>query len=280
MDFSVRKLHELQKEMEVVFSDVLSKGKVSKLLELNATVLMRLNKDSLTDMIVNLVHVFEQNMNLCKVAAERIDELKTEQIDQQRKLIAIQNSQMNSVQTAVTSGLKQEMRSWSDIVKKNNSQMRNDQLSITKKSVQQVIRNVNEEERRSKNLMIYGLEENENEDISPVIDEVFKSMSLPAPDTIDGYRVGRRVAGKKRPVRLEYHNSGDVDFALAHSSKLKNSTKHSAVYLSPDRTKEQQLAHKALVKKMKELICSDPNKHYYIKNNKVLSTDKLNVTVS
>ena len=241
---------------------------------------MRLNKDSLTDMIVNLVHVFEQNMNLCKVAAKRIDELKTEQIDQQRTLIAIQNSQMNSVQTAVTSGLKQEMRSWSDIVKKNNSQMQNDQLSITKKSVQQVIRNVNEEERRSKNLMIYGLEENENEDISPVVDEVFKSMSLPAPDTIDGYRVGRRVAGKKRPVRLEYHNSGDVDFALAHSSKLKNSTKHSAVYLSPDRTKEQQLAHKALVKKMKELICSDPNKHYYIKNNKVLSTDKLNVTVS
>ena len=280
MDFSVRKLHELQKDMEVVFSDVLSKGKVSKLLELNATVLMRLNKDSLTDMIVNLVHVFEQSMNLFKVAAERIDELKTEQIDQQRKLIAIQNSQMNSVQTAVTSGLKQEMRSWSDIVKKNNSQMQNDQLSITKKSVQQVIRNVNEEERRSKNLMIYGLEENENEDISPVVDEVFKSMSLPAPDTIDGYRVGRKVAGKKRPVRLEYHNSGDVDFALAHSSKLKNSTKHSAVYLSPDRTKEQQLAHKALVKKMKELICSDPNKHYYIKNNKVLSTDKLNVTVS
>ena len=251
-----------------------------KLLELNETVLIKLHKDSLTDMIVNLVHVFEQNMNLCKVAAERIDELKTEQIDQQRKLIAIQNSQMNSVQTAVTSGLKQEMRSWSDIVKKNNSQMQNDQLSITKKSVQQVIRNVNEEERRSKNLMIYGLEENENEDISPVVDEVFKSMSLPAPDTIDGYRVGRRVAGKKRPVRLEYHNSGDVDFALAHSSKLKNSTKHSAVYLSPDRTKEQQLAHKALVKKMKELICSDPNKHYYIKNNKVLSTDKLNVTVS
>jgi hypothetical protein len=75
MGFSVRKLHELQKDMEVVFSDVLSKGKVSKLLELNAIVLMRLNKDSLTDMIVNLVHVFEQNMNLCKVAAERIDEV-------------------------------------------------------------------------------------------------------------------------------------------------------------------------------------------------------------
>jgi hypothetical protein len=97
---------------------------------------------------------------------------------------------------------------------------------------------VNEEERRSKNLMIHGLEENENEDISPVVDEVFKSMSLPAPDTIDGYRVGRRVAGsgKKRPVRLEYYYSGDVDFALAHSSKLKNSTKHSAVYHSLDTT--------------------------------------------
>ena len=41
MDFSVRKLHELQKDMEVVFSDVLSEGKVSKLLELYVTELMR-----------------------------------------------------------------------------------------------------------------------------------------------------------------------------------------------------------------------------------------------
>jgi hypothetical protein len=41
--------------MEVVFLNDLSKGKVSKLLELNATVLMKLNKDSLIDMIVDLV---------------------------------------------------------------------------------------------------------------------------------------------------------------------------------------------------------------------------------
>ena len=273
----MRKLHELQMEMEAVSLNILTKGKVSRLSELVASSLAKSKKDILADIIVNLVQVFEKNMNLCKIAAEKIDDLKTEQIDQQKKLLALQNSKMNSMQTAVTSELKQEIKSWSDIVKKNNSQMQSDQLSITKKSVQQVIRNVNEEERRSKNLMIHGLKESDNDDINETLQsvrEVFESMNLPDPDTIDCYRVGRKEAGRTRPVRLEYKNSGDVDFALSHSSKLKNSSKYSTVYLSPDKTKEPQLAHKALVKKMKELISLDSSKHYYIRNNKVLSADK------
>ena len=271
------KLHELQMEMEAVSLNILTEGKVSRLSELVASSLAKSKKDILADIIVNLVQVFEKNMNLCKIAAEKIDDLKTEQIDQQKKLLALQNSKMNSMQTAVTSELKQEIKSWSDIVKKNNSKMQSDQLSITKKSVQQVIRNVNEEERRSKNLMIHGLKESDNDDINETLQsvrEVFESMNLPDPDTIDCYRVGRKETGRTRPVRLEYKNSGDVDFALSHSSKLKNSSKYSTVYLSPDRTKEQQLAHKAFIKKMKELISLDSGKHYYIKNNKVLSADK------
>ena len=190
MDFSVSKLHELQMEMEAVSLNILTEGKVSRLSELVASSLAKSKKDILADIIVNLVQVFEKNMNLCKIAAEKIDDLKTEQIDQQKKLLALQNSKMNSMQTAVTSELKQEIKSWSDIVKKNNSKMQSDQLSITKKSVQQVIRNVNEEERRSKNLMIHGLKESDNDDINETLQsvrEVFESMNLPDPDTIDCY---------------------------------------------------------------------------------------------
>jgi hypothetical protein len=86
MDFSVSKLHELQMEMEAVSLNILTEGKVSRLSELVASSLAKSKKDILSDIIVNLVQVFEKNMNLCKIAAEKIDDLKTEQIDQQKKL--------------------------------------------------------------------------------------------------------------------------------------------------------------------------------------------------
>jgi hypothetical protein len=106
MDFSVSKQHELQMEMEAVSLNILTEGKVSRLSELVVSSLAKSKKDILADIILNLVQVFKKNMNLCKIAAEKIDDLKTEQIDQQKKLLALQNSKMNSMQTAVTSDLK------------------------------------------------------------------------------------------------------------------------------------------------------------------------------
>ena len=46
------------------------------------------------------------------------------------------------------------------------------------------------------------------------------------------------------------------------------------IYLAPDRTAEQRVAHNKLVNRMKELIKEDSSKHYFIRNNKIESTDK------
>ena len=100
-------------------------------------------------------------------------------------------------------------------------------------------------------------------------------MSVPAPRTsLDCYRIGKKQAGKTRPIRLECQNHGDVDFALVHSRRLINSARHSSVYLGPDRSKEQRLEHSLLVKQMKELISKDASKHYFIRNNRVCSADR------
>ena len=52
----------------------------------------------------------------------------------------------------MTHGLK----SWSDVVKKNSTEVQTNLLTSTKKTVKQVMEQVNEEERKSANLMIYG----------------------------------------------------------------------------------------------------------------------------
>ena len=263
--------------MKDTFSKALSEAKVSTLSELNETVLMRLNKNQLANTIISLVNVFDENISTCKSAAEKIDELKSEQIELQKKCLGLQSDQLDTVKTTVKSELEIGFNSWSDVVKKNTSQVQNNILTTTKKSVKQVIEKVNEEERRSCNLMIYGLPELVGEDIGTAVDEVYRSMNVsPLRTAIDCYRMGKKQEGKIRPIRLECENRGDVEFALIHSKRLKDSTNHSRVYLAPDRTKEQRQEHSLLVKKMKDLINTDPAKHYFIRNNKVCSaaTDK------
>ena len=261
--------------MKKTLSEVLTEVKVSKLSELNEESLLKLQKKPLASMIISLVNVFEMNLSICKSAAERIDELKSEQIELQKNLIAIQNHQIESVKATVKSEMNNGLKSWSDVVKKNTSQVQSNLLTTTKKTVKQVMEKVNEEERKSANLMIYGLPEVENEEIAIAVDEMFMSMNLSTPKvTFDCYRVGKKQEGKTRPIRLECQNRGDVDFALVHSRRLKNSARHSRVYLGPDRSKEQRLEHSLLVKQMKELIKKDATKHYYIRNNRVLSADR------
>ena len=65
-----------------------------------------------------------------------------------------------------------------------------------------------------------------------------------------------------------------MDTILKNAHKLKAHAELKTVYLSPDRTKEQRLAHGKLVKKMKELISRDSSKHYFIRDCKVNCVDK------
>ena len=64
---------------------MLSEVKVSKLSGLDEMALMKLYKGPLSNIIINLVNVFEENVNICKSAAEKIYELKSEQIKLQQR---------------------------------------------------------------------------------------------------------------------------------------------------------------------------------------------------
>ena len=267
-------LHAFEEKLKNTIAGVLSEVKVSNLSGLNEAALMKLHKGPLSNIIISLVNVFGENVSTCKSAAEKIDELKSEQIKLQQRLISLQDNQIDSVRTTVKSELSTGLKSWSEVVKKNTTQVQNSFVTSTKESVKQVLKKVSEEERRSANLMIYGLPERDGENIVKSVEEIYGSMNVQAPkEAIDCYRIGKKEDGKVRPIRLECQTRMEVDFALVHSRKLKYSAKHAEVYLAPDRTKEQRLEHSLLVKKMKDLISKDATKHYFIRNNKVCSAD-------
>ena len=105
MDFSVHRLHSFEEKMSKLFSTLTTEAKVSSLSELNEAALMKLNKNSLVTSILSLVVHFEENVSICKSAAGKIDELKTEQIGLQSKLIGLQTGQMDSLKSTVKAEL-------------------------------------------------------------------------------------------------------------------------------------------------------------------------------
>ena len=144
---------------------------------------------------------------------KKIDELKSEQAELQKKVLNFQTEQLVSVQKTVKSELDNGLKSWSDVVTKNTEQVQSCVINTTKKSVKKVMEKVNEEERRSSNLMFFGVPEEESEDLGTVIPAIFKTMRINPPKAIDldGYRIGKRQEGKVRPIRLECQIRSDVD---------------------------------------------------------------------
>ncbi|KAL5253811.1 hypothetical protein ACHWQZ_G013549 [Mnemiopsis leidyi] len=274
MDFSVDLLYTMEKKMTSEIQKVVKVVNVSCASEVTESTLMKLNKNPLAQIVNSLLGLIEQNVELCKCAAGKMDQLKSDKIADQKLLIELQQTQMNSVQETV----KSEMKSWADVVKKNSNVNQRNVKQLTENTVKQAVRAVNEEKRRSKNLMIYGWQEKEKEadfEVIKAAKEVFDEVDIyPLPHIHEAYRIGKKEQGKNRPIKVELENADDVESALRRARNLKDCDKLKNVYIGPDRTKENQLAHNELVKQVKLMISKDPSKHYFIRQKKICSVDK------
>ena len=266
MDFSVQSLHTIESELTAELRTILKTAKVTSTMELNENCLMKLSKNCLTDITLRLFSLYEKNLNTCKSAAVKIDQLKTEQIENQKKLIEIKGLKIDSVQQAV----KTELKTWADVAQKGI-----DSKPMTTKIVKEAVRSVNDEEKRSKCFLIHGVEEKDGEIPFQIVQNVYRKLDFNPPNIVDSYRIGRKTPGKSRSIKVEVEHPTDALVLLKKAGKLR-STDLRSVYLSPDRNKQEQAAHNKLVAKMRTMIKEDPTKFYFIRDNKVKSIDKNN----
>ena len=78
----------MEKDFTLELQKVLKTAKVTSTTELDESTLFKLTKNPLADIIVRLVNLYEKNLNTCKSAAIKMDQLKTEQIENQKKTVA------------------------------------------------------------------------------------------------------------------------------------------------------------------------------------------------
>ena len=259
-------LHTMESELTLELRTVLKTAKVTSTMELNENCLMKLSKNCLTDITLRLVSLYEKNLTTCKSAAVKIDQLKTEQIENQKKIMDINDMKIDSVQQAV----KTELKTWADVAQKGIASK-----PITTKIVKEAVRSVNDEEKRSRCFLIHGVEEKDGEIPFQIVQNVYQKLDFTPPNIVDSYRIGRKTPGKSRSIKVEVEHPTDALVLLKKAGKLK-STDLRSVYLSPDRNKEEQSAHNRLVAKMRTMIKEDPTKFYFIRDSKVKFIDKNN----
>ena len=136
-----------------------------------------------------------------------------------------------------------------------------------------VVKTVVAEEDRSRNVLVFGLPEEDGEELETKISGVFEEIGLKP--KLEAQRIGKKkTASSTRPVKVCVSSSLIVHQILVNAKNLRKSAKYKTVYLSPDRSLEQREARKELIVSMRAKALEEPNKKFYIKDGQILSRDR------
>ena len=183
------------------------------------------------------------------------------------KLQALEHSVLSSVQETV----KAELKSYSDVVvgcKASTVQ------TIAPETLKSVVKSVVEHDDRGKNLMIFGLPDEEEEILNDKVYELCETLG--EKPRVDATRLGKRCTKneKIRPVKVVMSSSAAVYQILSKAKKLRGVEKFKTVYLTLDRTEEDRIKQRELVQEMKKLSAEKREMRHFIRDCKVVCVKK------
>ena len=203
---------------------------------------------------------------------------KTKVIKAQERLLECQNDQLGHLKSAVESTvqitMQNEMKSYSEALGDHtNTETKTTQVQ---ESLKKAVKSAIEEEDRSKNLVVFGLDESDTEQIDSQVRDLF--FQLGEKPRVSASRIGTRktdtTRNHSRPVKVSLASSTAVRQILAKSRQLKLLDKYKSVFICPDRSPEERAARRTLVVELKSAATNQPDYRHFIKNGKVHSEKK------
>ena len=201
--------------------------------------------------------------NLARIIALQEELLlsKTEQI----------KTLQSTVRTSVQDTVKAEFVSYSAALVKDMPPSH--PPAMTADALRSVVKNVVEEEDRSRSVMLFGLPEESDKLLNDQISKVFEEVGLKP--RFEANRLGNLGKYKKaRPVKVHVSNSAVVNTILLRARNLKGSEQHGSVFICPDRSPGQRNQHRQLVTELKEKHANEPGRRHFIRSGKVCSAPK------
>ena len=201
--------------------------------------------------VVKLLDTVKKQRVSVEQTKQKLVETQEAVIGLQSQLLEKKEQQISAisaaVQSTVSSSVKNEVKSFSEVVKKGTTV----KPAMSQVSLKKTVKEVVEQEDRSRNVMVFGLPDRSEEET----DEAVKSVLLAIgekPKIMEARRLRIFAEGKTRPVILSVGSSLAASQIISKRRKLKESAVFKSVYISPDRTVEERLARKDLIKQRKQ----------------------------
>ena len=269
---------ELKKSSVDHIQEILQEFGVERTGELSVFAIGKLKKDRMSEVLLNTLSLLD-DLTCCVVDSSYAPRgVTAELLEAQRKIISLQSElleckqeKLDSVKTVVQSSVcetvKEEIKSFSAVVQSGTG---GSQKPLSQSVLKKVVQDVVKTEDRSKNVMIFGLSDEANEDTRAKVSELFDAMG--EKPRIDVCRVGKHVpGGPPRPVKVVTTSSTVADQLMQKGRRLSHLEKYKRVYVNPDRSLEQREQRRELVKEVKRLTDLDKDKRHFIRNGKVCS---------
>ena len=141
----------------------------------------------------------------------------------------------------VRTAVKTEIGSWSKIVQQKSTA--NTPMSPAR--LKEAVKSAVAEDDRSRNVMIFGKKEEDNEDVSDTVTAVFADLNE-KPRIVECRRIGTFTHDRCRPIKVKLSSSDAVLHILRKAKTLKSSNNNSSTYIVRDRTKEERDKHKSI----------------------------------
>ena len=269
----------------------------NKLLDVNFDLLHKrrtVTKEKTCQWLSSVCDLLESVFPLLETASDEISNLKTEKISDANKIIELQKQLIEKQEKAMAeivemqntmtkkkeenlvelkSVVQTEMKSYSSMLQKTCSN------AFAPRKLQAAVKRVTEQEDRSRNVMLFGIEENEcgetHDDLVSIVGDVLTHLDE-KPAVTDCCRVGIASSEKRgvRPIRFTLRSTDMVRQILGKTTLLKNVSGYEEIYLSPDRSPKERVAHRNLVEQLRQKFRDEPNRMHFIRNNKIISRDE------
>ena len=243
----------------------------------------RAMKDTLRLPFSESFHYVRLQVEKMKQLKAELSSVKSQLIENQQWVISLQeqiidnkDKQLDAVQTvvksSVESNLKEQFKSYSEAAAENVMVCQADSLAVPA-TLKKVVKSVVQEEDRSRNVVIFGLPEQRDENVEERVQEVFQEIGLKP--TLQATRVGKiRKDNAKRPVQVSLSSHSVVHQVLCQVKKLRHSATFSKVYVRPDRSEEERAQDRLLVNELAKKREMEPDKLHFIRSGTIHSRDK------
>ena len=239
----------------------------------NSSVCSNESKEKVEKLMEHLDHTRDRLDSAIDLVLKRdseIIELQSEISALKDSIISMKDTMLEKSVSAVQTVVKDEIQNYSAVLQTAATAVNQTcESALAPSKLRTAIASASVD--RSSNLMVYGLEESDQQSDRTLVKELFEHLSE-APVLSDVTRLGKKGGEGVRPVRVVLRNREIARTILGKSATLKDSDQYESVFVAPDRSVEERTERRVLVARLREKREKEPDKVWRIRRGSIVDS--------